>query len=129
MAQTNGSRQDVVVWFEIPAGDFVRAKRFYEQVFGVALKEEQMGPMRLGVFPYAGEAVSGCVIAGQGYKAGKDGSVVYISAGADLAEPLARVEGAGGKVLLPKTLINAEIGYFAHFLDSEGNRVGMHSLN
>ena len=28
-----------------------------------------------------------------------------------------------------KTLINAEIGYFAHFLDSEGNRVGMHSLN
>jgi predicted enzyme related to lactoylglutathione lyase len=69
------------------------------------------------------------VIAGQGYKAGKDGSVVYISAGADLAEPLARVEGAGGKVLVPKTLINAEIGYFAHFLDSEGNRVGMHSLN
>ena len=128
MAQTNGSKHDVVVWFEIPAGDFVRAKRFYEQVFGVALKEEQMGPMRLGVFPYAGEAVSGCVIAGQGYKAGKDGSVVYISAGRDLAEPLARVEQAGGKVLVPKTLINAEIGYFAHFLDSEGNRVGMHSI-
>jgi predicted enzyme related to lactoylglutathione lyase len=73
--------------------------------------------------------VSGCVIAGQGYKAAKDGSVVYISAGRDLAEPLARVEGAGGKVLVPKTLINPEIGYFAHFLDSEGNRVGMHSLN
>ncbi len=129
MAQTNGSRHDVVVWFEIPAGDFVRAKRFYEKVFDVALKEEQMGPMRLGVFPYAGEAVSGCVIAGQGYKAGQDGSVVYINAGDDLAEPLRRVEGAGGKVLVPKTLINAEIGYFAHFLDSEGNRVGMHSLN
>jgi uncharacterized protein len=129
MAQTNGSRHDVVVWFEIPAGDFARAKRFYEQVFGVALKEEQMGPMRMGVFPYADEAVSGCVIAGQGYKAGQDGSVVYINAGHDLAEPLRRVEGAGGKVLTPKTLINAEIGYFAHFLDSEGNRVGMHSLN
>jgi uncharacterized protein len=128
MAQTNDSKHDVVVWFEIPAGDFARAKRFYEQVFGVALKEEQMGAMRLGVFPYAGEAVSGCVIAGQGYTAGKDGSVVYISAGRDLAEALARVERAGGKVLVPKTLINAEIGYFAHFLDSEGNRVGMHSI-
>jgi len=129
MAQTDGTRHDVVVWFEIPAGDFVRAKRFYEQVFSVALKEEQMGAMRLGVFPYAGEAVSGCVIAGRGYKAGKDGSVVYISAGDDLAEPLARVERAGGKVLVPKTLISAEIGYFAHFLDSEGNRVGMHSIH
>jgi len=128
MAQTNGSKHDVVVWFEIPAGDFARAKRFYEEVFGVALKEEQMGATRLGVFPYAGEAVSGCVIAGQGYKAGKDGSVVYISAGDDLTEPLARVERAGGKVLVPKTLINAEIGYFAHFIDSEGNRVGMHSI-
>ncbi len=128
MTQADVVKHDVVVWFEIPAGDFARAKRFYEQVFGVALKEEQMGPMRLGVFPYAGEAVSGCVIAGQSYKAGKDGSVVYISAGRDLAEPLARVEQAGGKVLVPKTLINAEIGYFAHFLDSEGNRVGMHSI-
>ena len=129
MAQTNDSKHDVVVWFEIPAGDFARAKRFYEHVFSVALKDEQMGAMRMAVFPYAGEAVSGCVIAGQGYKAGGDGSVVYISAGRDLAEPLARVEGAGGKVLVPKTLINAEIGYFAHFLDSEGNRVGMHSIH
>lgn len=128
MAQTNG-RHDVVVWFEIPAGDFGRAKRFYETVFDLGLKEEQMGPMRLGVFPYAGDSVSGCVIAGQGYKPRQDGSVVYISAGPDLAGPLARVERAGGKVLVPKTLINAGIGYFAHFLDSEGNRVGMHSLN
>jgi predicted enzyme related to lactoylglutathione lyase len=87
MTQANVVKQDVVVWFEIPAGDFARAKRFYEQVFGVALKEEQMGAMRLGVFPYAGEAVSGCVIAGQQYKPGRDGSVVYISAGQDFAEP------------------------------------------
>ena len=71
MAQTNGSRHDVVVWFEIPAGDFVRAKRFYEQVFGVALKEEQMGPMRLGVFPYADEAVSGCVLQVKDTKQGR----------------------------------------------------------
>ena len=127
MTQPNVAKHDVVIWFEIPAGDFARAKRFYEQVFGVTLKEEEMGAMRLGVFPHAGEAVSGCVIAGQQYKPGRDGSVVYISAGQDLAEPLARVEAAGGKILVPKTLINDEIGYFAHFLDSEGNRVGMHS--
>jgi uncharacterized protein len=129
MAQRSDSKHDVVVWFEIPAGDFVRAKRFYEQVFDFGLKEEQMGSMRMAVFPYAGEAVSGCVIDGQGYTAGKDGTVVYINAGRDLAAPLARVETAGGKVLVPKTLINDEIGYFAHFLDSEGNRVGMHSPN
>jgi predicted enzyme related to lactoylglutathione lyase len=54
--------------------------------------------------------------------------MVYLSGGRDLATVLARVEGAGGKILVGKTPITPEYGYFAHFLDTEGNRVGLHSM-
>jgi predicted enzyme related to lactoylglutathione lyase len=129
MAQAEMSKHNVAVWFEIPARDFARAKRFYETVFGVRLTDERMGDHVLGVFPHAGDAVSGCVMSGPGYAPAGDGAVVYINAGADLSGALSRVEAAGGKVALPKTFLSEEIGYFAHFIDSEGNRVGMHSLH
>ncbi|MCA3020020.1 MAG: VOC family protein, partial [Rhodocyclaceae bacterium] len=56
------SRQSVVTWFEIPASNFERAVTFYEQLFGVSLIREKMGPSEMAVFPYdKGHAISGCV--------------------------------------------------------------------
>jgi len=129
MSQAEVSKLNVAVWFEIPAADFARAKRFYESVFGVRLADERTGEHMLALFPHAGEAVSGCVMSGPGYAPSANGPVVYINAGQDLAVPLSRVEAAGGKVAVPKTFLSEEIGYFAHFIDSEGNRIGMHSLH
>jgi predicted enzyme related to lactoylglutathione lyase len=62
-----------------------------------------------------------------GYEPSAQGTIVYFYMGEDLSEALARVEPAGGKILTPKTLISEEFGYYAHFLDTEGNRVGLHS--
>lgn len=119
---------NVAVWFEIPAANFERAVGFYEAVFGTALKRETMMGTQLAVFPYEQPGNSGCVIQGQGYKPGADGAVVYLRAEGDLAVPLGKVEKAGGKVALPKTALPEGMGYFAHFVDSEGNRVGLHSM-
>jgi hypothetical protein len=55
------------------------------------------------------------------------GTVVYLNGGEDLAVPLGRVEAAGGKVLIPKRRIG-ENGLVAFFEDTEGNRVGLHSM-
>ncbi len=121
--------KNTAVWFEIPSTDFNRAVSFYEQVFKVKLNFEEMGSFRMGVFPHAGEAVSGCVIHGDGYTPGAMGSVVYLNGADDLAQPLARVEKSGGKVMVPKTKISDENGYFAQFLDTEGNRVGLYSMH
>ncbi|HEY0837565.1 MAG TPA: VOC family protein [Azospirillum sp.] len=121
---------NVAVWFEIPATDHDRAVRFYETMLAVTLKPESCptSGIRMGVFPYAGgEAVSGCVVSGAGYEPNPNGTIVYLNGGADLSEPLARVEAAGGRIAVPKTLITEEIGYFAHVIDSEGNRIGLHS--
>lgn len=123
--------QTCISWFEIPTADFERGIRFYETVLDVTLKREDMGPMRMALFPMAEDApVGGAVTYFEGGNPpGPMGSVVYLFAGDDLAVPLARVEAAGGQVLVPKTLIQPEIGYFALFRDSEGNHVGLYSMH
>ena len=80
------------------------------------------------VFPYQAPATSGCIMAGEGCKPGAEGSLVYLHSKSDLDGPLARVKAAGGKVAKPKTALPPGMGFFAHFVDSEGNRVGIHSI-
>ncbi|MBP2301727.1 VOC family protein [Azospirillum picis] len=120
---------NVATWFEIPAVDLARAVRFYETVFAIRLIQEPCpSGMTMAVFPADGEAVRGCLIQHEAYKPGADGTVVYLNGGDDLSAPLARAEEAGARIVVPKTLITPEIGYFAQFIDSEGNRVGLYSM-
>ena len=129
MTMTDATKpQNVAVWFEIPAADFDRAVGFYEKIFETHLRREKIGPADLAVFPYDGNAVSGCVMKAEGYRPAADGCVVYLRTERDLAEPLAKVQSAGGRVSLPKTALPPGMGFFAHFVDSEGNRVGLHSM-
>jgi uncharacterized protein len=122
-------RKNVVAWFEIPASNFSRAVMFYEKLFGVSLKTEKMGPNEMAVFPYDQEsAISGCVISGPAYKSGKDGAVVYLNADVGMDALLARVSDVGGQVLLGKTALPPGMGFFAHVLDTEGNRIGVHAV-
>ena len=123
---------NVINWFEIPASNFERACDFYSKVLGgtVQVMEGGENPLKMGFLPghEAQGEVGGAVVAGEGYAPSAEGSVVYLNGGNDLTESLSRVEDAGGKVLFPKTNIG-ENGFIAHFIDSEGNRVALHSMN
>lgn len=125
-------RRNALNWFEIPADDLDRAQRFYETVFATTLHREAMGPgVALAVFPCDRDAgaVGGCLFsAEQGPRPGADGAVVYLDAGLSLDAVLARVAVAGGRVTLPRTELPEGMGCFAHFADTEGNRVGVHAL-
>jgi uncharacterized protein len=123
--------QPVISWFEIPTADFERGIRFYETVLGISLRREDMGPMRMAIFPGEMDAPSGGAVIHMegGNPPGPMGTVIYLYGGDDLAVPLARVEPAGGQVRVPKTLITPEIGYFAVFQDTEGNQVGLYSMH
>jgi hypothetical protein len=129
MSTDTKTRPHVAVWFEIPASDFERAVNFYETVFAIGLTREAIGQTKLAVFPYEKPGVSGCVIAGDGYNPGRDGAVVYINCDGKLDEVLARVWSAGGKVARPKTDLPPGMGSFAHIVDVEGNRVGLHAVS
>lgn len=124
------STKHAVVWFEIPARDFDRTVEFYQTVLEIKLDVQEMpGWPRMATFPHDMTAgVGGCIVdATPNHQPTAGGVTIYLSAGDDLAGPLSRVEAAGGKAVLPKTLINDEIGYMAHFLDPEGNRLALHS--
>lgn len=119
---------NAIEWFEIPVLDFPRAKLFYNAIFDFEMPEMQMGPNTMGFLLHEqGKGVGGAIIHGDGYVPSVQGSIVYLSGGSDLSVVLSRVETAGGSVLVGKTQVSPEHGYFAHFLDSEGNRVGLYS--
>ena len=115
-------------WFEIPAKDLARAKKFYEKVFGIKMMDMEMGDMTAAMFPMepgSGKA-NGCLAKSKMHKPAKSGCVVYLNANPDLKTSLGRVEKAGGTVDMPKTSIGPN-GFMAFFIDTEGNRIGMHS--
>lgn len=117
----------VPAWFEIPTLDLDRAQTFYEHILGVPLKREPMGEGELVVFPYGGQPhVSGALIHHAEYRPAVQGSVVYLSV-EDLTPVLQRVSDHGGDPLVPRTEIPGDRGYFAQFVDTEGNRVGLWS--
>lgn len=117
-----------ITWFEIPALDLPRAKAFYEQVLGIQFKDDTMDGTKLAIFPCDREhATGGCVVQGPGYAPSRDGAVLYVNAGESLDAALSRVPAAGGEITLPKTALPPGMGAYAHIIDSEGNRVGLHS--
>jgi predicted enzyme related to lactoylglutathione lyase len=116
-------------WFEIPVSDFGRAKVFYSAIFDFEMPEMPMGPRMMGFFLHDRTAgVGGAIVAGEGCVPTATGTLVYLAAGRDLSTVLLRVEPAGGAILVPKTPIGPEMGFFAIFRDSEGNTVGLHSM-
>lgn len=121
---------NTAVWFEIPATKFERAVKFYQDILDVDIVEEETCGLTMGLFPHDDKtSVSGAIIYGMDFKPSKEGSIVYLNGGDNLATALSKVEDAGGKVIIPKTHLGDEIGYIAHFIDTEGNRVGIHSMH
>jgi len=118
---------NVINWFEIPVTDLDRAIEFYGTILGAAPQKWEMEGMEMAVLPMEGEGVGGALCKGEWYKPSQEGSLVYLNGGDDLNTVLNRVEGAGGKVVMPKTKITDEIGFFAIFIDIEGNRMALHS--
>ncbi|MBD9392704.1 VOC family protein [Acidovorax sp. ACV01] len=115
-------------WFEIPVTDFTRAKTFYETVLGITIAPMAMGPTTMGMLSSDPAAVGGALVQAEGSVPSRNGTMVYLNGGEDLAPLLARVEPAGGAVVVPKTEIGNDFGFFAHFTDTEGNKVGLHSM-
>ncbi|MEO8672058.1 MAG: VOC family protein [Tahibacter sp.] len=119
---------NVPAWFEIPTVDLDRAQSFYEGILGVTLKREPMGKdIELAVFPYGGKPnASGALIRHPECQPAIQGSIVYLSV-ENLVPVLQRATERGGDTIVPRTALPGDMGCFAQFRDSEGNRVGLWS--
>jgi len=113
--------------FEIPATDLSRAVHFYESILDIHIEKMEMPGMEMGIFPYENQAVTGVIIKAEGYTPSAEGITIYLNGGNNLQNILDKAEQNGGRILLPKTAHAGESGYFALFIDSEGNKIGLHS--
>jgi len=114
-------------WFEIPVKNLDRAIKFFEKVFDVRLSPEEMGGMKMALFPFTQDApgAAGSLIKGESYEPSHAGTVVYFTV-EDILEALRRINANGGKTLMPKTAIG-QYGFIAQYEDTEGNRLALHS--
>jgi uncharacterized protein len=112
---------------EIPTTDFARAISFYESVLAIKIEVMEMDGVKLGMFPNTGDGVFVQLVSGADYKPSGDGTLVYLNGGVDLQNVANKIEAKGGSIVVPKTEIGPDMGFFAMFIDSEGNKLGLHS--
>ena len=123
---------NAISWFEIPATDLERATKFYETIFGIQLIPMDFPNMKMRMFPIDNPmtGIGGALIDSGGFHkpSGTDGVLIYLNGNPDVQNVLNKVEAAGGKIMVPKTEISPEYGYMAVIIDTEGNRIGLHSV-
>ena len=122
-----------ISWFEIPATDLERASHFYEAIFSLKLAPMDMDNIRMRMFPVDDPmtGIGGAIVDSGGFHkpSATDGPLIYLNGNPDVNAVLSKVEAAGGKIMVPKTEITPEYGYMAVFIDTEGNRIGLHSVS
>ena len=120
--------RDPITWFEIPALDLERAQDFYQRLLGTTLRRETIAGSALAVFAGSDDGVGGCLQSGpNAAQPQAQGTLVYLAAGPSLDAVLKRATALGGSIATPRTALPPGMGFFAHIIDSEGNRVGLHA--
>lgn len=124
--------QNAISWFEIGTTDLDRASKFYETIFNLKLAPLDLPNIKMRMFPLDDmmTQVGGALVDSGGFHkpSATDGPLIYLNGNPDVQNVLDKVEEAGGKIMVPKTEISPEYGYMAVIMDTEGNRIGLHSV-
>jgi predicted enzyme related to lactoylglutathione lyase len=127
MPDTAAVPATAVTWFEIPAADLTRAQRFYETILESPLQVANFAGSDIAMFPAQERGVTGCLLTTA--HPSPHGTMVYLSVTGQLDRALERVPAAGGRIDTPKEELPNGIGFIAHIIDTEGNRVGLHAVS
>ena len=123
---------NAISWFEIPATDLDRAQKFYETIFGITMVSLDLPNIKMRMFPIDDPmtGIGGAVVDSNGFHkpSATDGTLVYLNGNPDVQQVLDKVIPAGGTIMVPKTEISPEYGFMAVIQDTEGNRIGLHSV-
>jgi predicted enzyme related to lactoylglutathione lyase len=127
--QKPSDMKKIVSIVEIPTSDFSRAKTFYEKILDIHIEVVEMDGIKMGLFPNANEGVAVQLVYGDGYKPSADGAVVYFNGNDDLQKVADKIKAHGGKIVIPRTEIAPDMGFYATFIDTEGNKLGLHAMH
>ena len=114
-----------IVWFEVPADNLERAKKFYGSLFGWKI-EQMPGSMEYWHLDTGGSdgTPDGGLMKRQ---SPQQGITNYIGV-PSVDEFVAKVQKLGGKVCMPKTAVS-QMGYFAICHDTENNTFGLWQMD
>lgn len=121
--------KNLISVIEIPTSDFARAAAFYKAILNITIEEVDMEDFKMGLFPNAADGIAIHLIHGSGYAPSANGTIIYLNGGDDLQVVANKIEASGGKIIVPKTEIGPDMGFYALFTDTEGNKLGLHSYN
>jgi uncharacterized protein len=119
------STHNRAVWFDIPVADLDRAAAFYRGVLGIKVEKSQFDNFSFCVLQHD-DGNGGCLIPNASEVASHGGVLLYMNVDGRMRDAVARVPALGGKVVEPAHAIGPH-GYRAVVLDSEGNRIALHS--
>ncbi|MEO5581173.1 MAG: VOC family protein [Saprospiraceae bacterium] len=123
--------KNAISWFEIPTTDLDRATTFYEAIFDIKLTPLDTPQLKMRMFPLEDMmGIGGALTYAPGFynPSSSEGPLLYLNGNPDVQTVLDRIAKAGGTVTVPKTIISPEYGSMAVFIDSEGNRIALHSV-
>lgn len=112
-----------IIWFDIPVRDMARAVGFYTNVLDMKIEEEFPG---VAVFAHEADEVAGCLFTSDDADPSTGGVLVYFNVNGRLQEAVDRVEDFGGLIEQAPHEIGS-FGQRAVVIDSEGNRIALHS--
>lgn len=116
-----------IVWFDMPVQNLERAMRFYSAVVGGTITKQESPGLVFAVLHDPGNHAAGCLVpSAPDHQPSANGVLMYFNCQGRLDQALAAVEPNGGKILAPKHPIGP-YGFRAVALDSEGNRIALHS--
>ena len=131
-----------LTWFEIPAFDFDKAVNFYSLIFGIKIECREMGSIPYGIMNASQMGSSGAIVKVYEKTVANQGTVLFFRVN-DMSETIRRIKLLGGTILrektiirnemadgrtvIPKTLIDETVGYYASYLDLEGNKMALYS--
>ena len=115
-----------IVWCDIPVLDLDWAVKFYSAVLGQTVRKQEFPGMTIGILPRNDGEVGACLFTSDEEKPSEKGTMIYLNANGRLDDAIAAVTANGGKLVKPKHPIGP-FGFRAVVIDSEGNRVALHS--
>ena len=119
------SAKNRVVWFDIPVANLARATTFYRAVLGVGVEPAAFDDFSFAVIEHS-DGNGGCLVPNAAQIASEGGILVYLNAEGRIRDAVAQVQRLGGRIVEPTHPIGPH-GFRAIVLDSEGNRIALHS--
>ena len=116
------------VWADIPVANLDRAVKFYTALIGMPVTVQDTPGFKFAVFPHDGPDVGGCLVpTGDGNAPSDKGPLLYINVEGRMKAAVDAASANGGRVVEQPHSIGPH-GFRAVVIDSEGNRVALHSM-